>query len=495
MPRLANRSGGGVLTVGGYAMMSSSAGAAFAGCREGGDALPSRDEVIRGVVGCDGRVWVVVIVCGPVRAVQFGGVVARACRRQAARLRERGSAQVERLRADGGGGGADEAIKELKACGIDLAKLDRVRVAIGEPLRIAAEIDGPIDAKAVTCAAGPLVTSLGVHVVDRPGGIAFDYQTTPATTSPLAADVMKRCPERCAILRAGPASRTLWLAAELGDDITLRISGDEIQAGLAAFAAATRAIPALEPAHIEERTGTLVVHFPTDPLSIVGVALAVRANLFEAFKIPSSSMEPTLHIGDHLFIVKGPLAGPITPGDVLVYTTDDDHDFIKRYMGAPGQTLDDSDAGMVVDGKVLPSEVVDANYSYEDGEPGHMERRAGIEVREHFGARSYLVLRPEHPRRPGPWKVPPGTAFFVARRDRVRSHRLDHRAGRERGAQPRQIEMRDAGDHRDVRGREPPVSARAALQGNPPRIARTSRPARARSTSSSSSGSSTSASR
>jgi len=40
---------------------------------------------------------------------------------------------------------ADEAIKALKACGIDLAKLDRVRVAIGEPLRIAAEIDGTIE--------------------------------------------------------------------------------------------------------------------------------------------------------------------------------------------------------------------------------------------------------------------------------------------------------------------------------------------------------------
>jgi signal peptidase I len=309
--------------------------------------------------------------------------------------------------------GADEAIKALMACGIDLAKLDRVRVAIGEPLRITAEIDGTIDAKAVTCAAGPLVTSLGVHVVDRPGGVALDYQATPATTSPLAADLAKRCLDRCAILRAGPASRTLWLAAELGDAITVRISGNGIQAGLAAFAAAAQAIPALEPAHIEARNGSLVVHFPTDPISLIGIALAVRTNLFEAFKIPSSSMEPTLHIDDHLFIVKGPLAQPITPGDVLVYATDDDRDYIKRYMGAPGQTLDESDAGMVIDGKVLPGEVVDASYSYEDGEPGHREQRAGIKVREHLGARSYLVLRPEHPRHPGPWKVPPGTAFFV----------------------------------------------------------------------------------
>jgi signal peptidase I len=156
-----------------------------------------------------------------------------------------------------------------------------------------------------------------------------------------------------------------------------------------------------------------VAHLPTGLPSSVSLALAMREHLLEAFKIPSSSMEPTLHIGDHLFIVKGPLATPITPGDVLVYTTDDDRDYIKRYMGAPGQTIGESDAGMVVDGKVLRSEVLDASYGYEDGEPGSMLRRSGIEVREHFGARSYLVLRPEHPRQAGPWKVPPGTAFFV----------------------------------------------------------------------------------
>lgn len=33
-------------------------------------------------------------------------------------------------------------------CGLDLAKIERVRIAIGEPLRVAAEVDGAIDARA-----------------------------------------------------------------------------------------------------------------------------------------------------------------------------------------------------------------------------------------------------------------------------------------------------------------------------------------------------------
>ena len=58
----------------------------------------------------------------------------------------------------------------------------------------------------------------------------------------------------------------------------------------------------------------------------------------QAFRSPSSSMEPTLLVGDYLLMEKG-----ITPrrGDVLVfrYPNNPTVDYIKRCVGVPGDTL------------------------------------------------------------------------------------------------------------------------------------------------------------
>jgi len=140
----------------------------------------------------------------------------------------------------------------------------------------------------------------------------------------------------------------------------------------------------------------------------------MRADVIEAFHVPSTSMVPTIHVGDRILSGKGPLLGTPAPGDVLVYTPSPDRDWIQRVMGLPGQTLDDTDDGVVVDGKKLPSEVVDAKFSYDDVKPdGSTERRRGMVVREHLGARSYLLLRGAAPRVRGPWKVPANTLFFM----------------------------------------------------------------------------------
>ena len=81
------------------------------------------------------------------------------------------------------------------------------------------------------------------------------------------------------------------------------------------------------------------------------LALFVRAFIFQAFKIPTGSMEPNLLIGDHLLVDKlvfSPSAGavedfllakrPIARGDVLVFKFPEDptRDFIKRVIGVAG---------------------------------------------------------------------------------------------------------------------------------------------------------------
>ncbi len=87
----------------------------------------------------------------------------------------------------------------------------------------------------------------------------------------------------------------------------------------------------------------------------VMVALGLRSCVYEPFKIPSSSMLPTLRTGDHIFVNKfsygiqipftstvvASFLGDIDRGDVVVfrYPLDPTEDFIKRVIGLPGDEV------------------------------------------------------------------------------------------------------------------------------------------------------------
>ncbi|HEX4351786.1 MAG TPA: signal peptidase I [Kofleriaceae bacterium] len=104
------------------------------------------------------------------------------------------------------------------------------------------------------------------------------------------------------------------------------------------------------------------------------IALALRAFVVEAFKIPSSSMYPTLEIGDHIFVnkfiygVRIPwtttklfeLRGP-HPGEVIVfiYPCDPDRDYIKRVIATAGQTVETRCGVLYIDGVAHPDTYVD----------------------------------------------------------------------------------------------------------------------------------------
>lgn len=92
-----------------------------------------------------------------------------------------------------------------------------------------------------------------------------------------------------------------------------------------------------------------------EPIVIaVLIALFIRAFIVQAFKIPSSSMEPTLLVGDHLLVnkfiygiripytdikffqYKKPQRGDII---VFIYPKDREKDFIKRVIGTEGEKV------------------------------------------------------------------------------------------------------------------------------------------------------------
>ncbi len=99
------------------------------------------------------------------------------------------------------------------------------------------------------------------------------------------------------------------------------------------------------------------------------IAVIIRSLLIQPFYIPSSSMEPTLLIGDRLFVTKYtygyskhsfPFSPPILSkrilfsepkrGDVVVFKTPVDNrtDYIKRLIGLPGDRIQFIDSNLFI---------------------------------------------------------------------------------------------------------------------------------------------------
>lgn len=91
----------------------------------------------------------------------------------------------------------------------------------------------------------------------------------------------------------------------------------------------------------------------------VAVALVLRAFLFQAFWIPSESMENTLELQDRVLVNKVSYRlHDVNRGDVIVFRRADDdpaeiRDLIKRVIGVEGETVEGRDNAIFVDGQRL----------------------------------------------------------------------------------------------------------------------------------------------
>jgi len=131
-----------------------------------------------------------------------------------------------------------------------------------------------------------------------------------------------------------------------------------------------------------------------DPLvAAVVFALFARTFLFQAFAVPSSSMEKTVLTGDRLLVnrfVYAPLAEPwsalfpgraVRRGDVVVFRFPGDprRDFIKRVVGLPGETIAIRDRAVSIDGRLLVEPYVfhadDRVWPDDPGVPDERRRR------------------------------------------------------------------------------------------------------------------------
>jgi signal peptidase I len=97
-------------------------------------------------------------------------------------------------------------------------------------------------------------------------------------------------------------------------------------------------------------------------LVALSLALGVRAFVFQAFSIPTSSMESTLDIGDRILVWKAFFNWhDVHQGDIVVFTHPPlDHcpgpagtDLVKRVIALPGQTIYSAGNNIYVDGRRL----------------------------------------------------------------------------------------------------------------------------------------------
>ena len=116
------------------------------------------------------------------------------------------------------------------------------------------------------------------------------------------------------------------------------------------------------------------------------IALVIRSLLIQPFYIPSSSMEPTLLVGDRLFVTKFsygyskhsfPFSLPVfnkrimfsSPkrGDVVVFKTPSDNrtDYIKRLIGLPGDKVQFIESNLYLNSsEILKSKTLNKNKIY-----------------------------------------------------------------------------------------------------------------------------------
>ncbi len=113
------------------------------------------------------------------------------------------------------------------------------------------------------------------------------------------------------------------------------------------------------------------------------IALIIRSFFFQPFYIPSSSMEPTLLVGDRLFVSKYTYGYsrhslPFSPkiyngrlwqskpqrGDVVVFKTPADNrtDYVKRLIGIPGDIVQILNGDLFLNGKKIIKRKINETY-------------------------------------------------------------------------------------------------------------------------------------
>jgi signal peptidase I len=125
---------------------------------------------------------------------------------------------------------------------------------------------------------------------------------------------------------------------------------------------------------IKKKISTIIFENIKTLIAALIIAVLIRSLLFQPFYIPSSSMEPTLLVGDRIFVSKyaygySKHSFPFSPnlfnnrffskeperGDLVVFKTPADNrtDYIKRLIGLPGDTIQFINGDLLINDQIV----------------------------------------------------------------------------------------------------------------------------------------------
>jgi signal peptidase I len=176
----------------------------------------------------------------------------------------------------------------------------------------------------------------------------------------------------------------------------------------------------------------LIVEYAKSFFPVLLLVLVIRSFIAEPFRIPSSSMVPTLHIGDFILVnkfsygVRLPVlntkiltVGEPERGDVTVFrywpkaTQDNPNpqpiDYIKRVIGLPGDTVGYFDKTLYINGEKIEQQPREKNASHLTIAPARNELKS-----ESLGKHNYeIMLDPMRNMSEGEAVIPEGHYFVM----------------------------------------------------------------------------------
>jgi len=169
----------------------------------------------------------------------------------------------------------------------------------------------------------------------------------------------------------------------------------------------------------------VIVEYARSFFPVILAVLLIRSFLGEPFRIPSSSMMPTLLIGDFILVNKFSYGlrlpvlntkvvelGEPKRGDVVVFRPPHhpDQDWIKRIIGLPGDRIGYHNKQIFVNGEPVPMQPAGIYIGVGRGR----DHTGAQMLRETLDGREHVLLHRDHRSRgDGDFEVPAGHYFVM----------------------------------------------------------------------------------